>query len=264
MSDIQTKDGWWDYLVRRSIFWFGFFIRPPIHWFVGLSSKVGNPPVFDNKVFPWAATNLEANWEAIRDEALKVMEHRENVPALRTISPDHDRIAVDNKWQSFFLYGYGHKAETNAAHCPASTAAIEQVPGLISAFFSIHAPGIHIPRHYGVTKGMITCHLALKVPTEWQKCRIDVDGKDYHWKEGQCFIFDDTYWHEVWNDTDEDRVILLIQFERPLGQPGKAISDGFMALAKRSPFIRTSVSRFREWEQKFADAASEKANKNKK
>ena len=34
-----------------------------------------------------------------------------------------------------------------------------------SAFFSILAPGKHIPKHYGKHKGIIRYHLALKVPS---------------------------------------------------------------------------------------------------
>ena len=235
------------FLFRRGVFWFGFYIRPPIHWFIGLFSKVGNPPVFNNDVFPWTKT-LEANYEAIRAEAMNMLKERDKIPPLRDVSPDHDRIAVDDKWQSLFIWGYNYKFERNAGLCPVTTREAEKVPGLISAFYSVHAPGTHLPRHYGPTKGTITCHLGLKIPKE-KGCRISVDDKEYEWHEGECFVFDDTYYHEVWNDTDEDRVILLIQFERPLGQPGKGIADGFMWLIRRSPFIQTTLARVKYWEE---------------
>jgi beta-hydroxylase len=32
--------------------------------------------------------------------------------------------------------------------------------------FSMHEPGTHLPRHRGVTKGMVTCHLGLKIPAD--------------------------------------------------------------------------------------------------
>ncbi|MGE0385736.1 MAG: aspartyl/asparaginyl beta-hydroxylase domain-containing protein [Gammaproteobacteria bacterium] len=242
------------FLIRRAVFWFGFHTRPLFHRFVARYSLVGNPPVFDNARFPWSA-ELLANWEAIRDEAQAVLRHRAEIPALRAVSPDHDRIAIDDKWQSYFIWGYGYKAGENAARCPVTTRIVERIPGLISAFFSIHAPGTHIPRHYGVTKGMLTCHLALQVPRDFQRCRIEIDGREYPWTAGGCLIFDDTYWHEVRNDTPDDRVILLVQFERPLRQPGKAISDGFLWLARHSPFIQTSLRQLGYWQDRFATAA---------
>ncbi len=234
------------YVFRRSVFWFGFYIRPPIHWFVGLFSKVGNPPVFGRGVFDWVP-RLEDNWESIRDEALRVLERPEDVPALRVVSPDHGRIATDDKWKVFFLWGYRYRVENNAARCPVTSRLVESIPGLISAFFSIHTPGTHLPRHYGPTNGMITCHLGLQIPGDRSKCRIAIDGRDYHWEAGKFLIFDDTYYHEVWNDTEEDRVILLLHVERPLRQPGKAIADGFLWLATRSPFIQTTLKSLDEW-----------------
>ncbi|GAB4185257.1 MAG: hypothetical protein Tsb002_08850 [Wenzhouxiangellaceae bacterium] len=243
------------YLLRRSIFWFGFYIRPPIHWFVGLFSKVGNPPVFGEDVFLWRNA-LEDHWEEIRDEALRMLENRDRIPPLREVSPDHSRIAVDEKWKSLFIWGYNYKFEHNAQQCPVTAREAEKVPGLISAFYSIHEPGTHLPRHYGPTKGIVTCHLALQVPKQ-KGCRIAVDDHDYEWQEGKCFIFDDTYYHEVWNDTDEDRVILLIQLERPLRQPGKAVSDAFMWLIRRSPFVKTTLKQARAWEQRVTGGTSQ-------
>jgi len=29
------------------------------------------------------------------------------------------------------------------------------------------------------------------------------------WQEGSCLLFDDSYEHETWNTTDDERVILL-------------------------------------------------------
>ena len=236
------------YLFRRTVFWFGFYIRPPIHWFIGLFSKVGNPPVFSRDVFDWVV-QLEANWESIRDEALAVLEQPDDVPPLREVSPDHSRIAIDDKWKVFFLWGYRYEMKGNTARCPVTNQLVQSVPGLISAFFSVHTPGTHLPRHYGPTNGIITCHLGLKIPPDRQKCRININDADCNWEEGKFLIFDDTYYHEVWNDTDEDRVVLLMQVERPLRQPGKAIADGFLWLATRSPFIQTSLKSLNEWTQ---------------
>jgi len=237
------------YVFRRGIFWLGFYIRPPIHWFIGLFSKIGNPPVFDPQIFSWVQ-HLENNWEAIRDEALAVLEHPENIPPLRVVSPDHSRIAVDDNWKVFFLWGYRYEIQDNTARCPATNQFLQSVPNLISGFFSIHTPGTHLPRHYGPTNGMITCHLGLQIPKDSDNCRISIDDKDYYWQEGKFLIFDDTYYHEVWNDTEEDRVILLMHVERPLRQPGKAIADGFLWLATHSPFIQSTLKSLDDWTER--------------
>ena len=216
-------------------------------------SKVGNPPVFDPAVFAWTRM-LEDNWDSVWAEAEQVLHFREAIPPLGQLSPDHERLANDGKWQSFFLWGYGYRIPENCKRCPRTAELVEQIPGLKSALFSIHAPGVHIPRHKGVTKGMITCHLALKVPKEREKCRIFVHDQDYLWEEGKTFVFDDTFKHEVWNDSDEDRVILLVQFARPLRFPGSLYRAVILELIRLSPFVQEARRNMRHWTDRMKAA----------
>jgi beta-hydroxylase len=58
-------------------------------------------------------------------------------------------------------------------------------------------------------------HLGLKTPNS-EKCRIAVDGETYWWKDGEGVLFDETYLHRAENETDEDRLILFCDVERPL------------------------------------------------
>ena len=118
-------------------------------------------------------------------------------------------------------------------------------------FFSIHTPGAYIPCHQGVTFAMITCHLALIVPKEREKCRIQVEDEVHCWEAGKTLVFDDTYKHEVWNETPEDRVILLIQFTRPLRFPGSAIANFFLWLVRMSPFVQDARRALAQWEHKL-------------
>jgi beta-hydroxylase len=39
------------------------------------------------------------------------------------------------------------------------------------------------------------------------------------WEEGRLLVFDETHEHEVWNDTDQNRVVLLFYVVRPLPLP---------------------------------------------
>jgi len=36
------------------------------------------------------------------------------------------------------------------------------------------------------------------------------------WREGEAWVFDDTIDHEAWNDSDEKRVIVMIDIWNPL------------------------------------------------
>lgn len=217
----------------------GFFDR-----LIASSSLVPNDPVLDVRDFPWTQ-HLRENWRAIRDEAIAAALER-NSPSLASISPDHRAIAPVNMWRSFFLWGYGYRVEENLARCPITTATVARIPGLNSAFFSILAPGTHIPAHRGVTKGLITCHLGLIVPRDGD-VRMRVDDRIVRWAEGETLVFDDTYNHEVWNDTENTRVVLLIQVRRPLRNPGKWIADTFLDVVRRSAFVQEARDNVMAW-----------------
>ncbi len=221
-------------------------LRRRVDALIARSSLVPNAPVLNARDFAWTRL-LRDNWREIRAEALHVLENPAAVPLLDEVSPDHKRIAPPGKWRSFFLRGYGCDIEENMARCPHTTALVRQVPNLNSAFFSILAAGAHIPAHRGVTKGLITCHLGLIVPKG--DVRMRVDRKIVRWTEGATLMFDDTYEHEVWNDTDETRVVLLVQFGRPLRGPGKWLADLFLWGVRHTAFVREARDNIALWSQ---------------
>lgn len=230
---------------RPFIIRFGKHLRGVFDRLIASSSLVPNDPVLDVRAFGWTQL-LRDNWETIREEATVVALHGEASPSLATISPDHRSIAKVNMWRSFFLWGYSYRIDDNADRCPKTTALVEQIPGLNSAFFSILAPGTHIPAHRGVTKGLITCHLGLIVPRDGD-VRMRVDNRIVRWAEGETLVFDDTYDHEVWNDTSGTRVVLLVQFERPLRNPGKWFADFFLGFVRRSAFVQEARNNISSW-----------------
>lgn len=211
--------------------------RHILNRFIARYSLVGNPPVFDPAVFPWTG-ELETHWREIHDEVRSILADPRRVPSLGDISPDHQRLDQRRSWRAFFLWGYGHRVDQNCARAPRTAALVDRIPGLITAMFSVHEPGTHLPRHRGVTKGMITCHLGLIIPDDPERCRIAVEDQVYSWAPGRFFIFDDTYKHEVWNETDEDRVILLIHVRRPLRGAGKWVERLFFRALQLSPFVQ--------------------------
>jgi beta-hydroxylase len=89
---------------------------------------------------------------------------------------------------------------------------------------------------------MLTYHLALKAPKEREKCRMHIEGADklhvLTWEPGQSFLFDDMFNHEVWNETDEDRYILLIQVKRPCRWWGSLIQNTFLFGVRHSRFVK--------------------------
>lgn len=222
-------------------------LRPMVNSAVARSSDVPNDPVLDSDCFPFTA-DLRAHWQDIRDEAAAVARNIDDVPSLDEISPDHQGIAPAGMWRSFFLHGYGYPVIENLARCPRTAEVVARIPGLNSAFFSILKPGTHIPDHCGVTKGLITCHLGLSIP-KFGDCRMRVDDQIVRWREEEVLVFDDTYHHEVWNDSEETRVILLIQIKRPARFPGNMIGGMFLWGVKRTSFVQEARANIAKWDE---------------
>jgi beta-hydroxylase len=230
------------------LFRIGKKLRHRISALIARSSLVGDAPVLQPGQFPWVA-ELEREWPVIRAELDALLARQEGIPPLAEISPDHRRIAPPGKWKSFFLYGYGYAQPENIRRCPRTAAAVAKIPGLNSAFFSILEPGAHIPRHRGVTKAILTAHLGLIVPSRREACRMQVDDQMLLWEEKRILVFDDTFHHEVWNESGEKRVVLLIQFRRPTGWLGARLGDLFLAAVRRSRFVQDARSSLGNWEQ---------------
>jgi aspartyl/asparaginyl beta-hydroxylase (cupin superfamily) len=208
-------------------------------------SLVPTDPILDPALFAWTGP-LRDQWEMIRDEAFAVMRAPAGVPTLAEVSPDHGRIALGG-WRSFFLRAYDYAVPANMARCPGTAAALATIPTLNSAFFSILSPRAHIPEHRGPSKGIITCHLTLQAPSA-DGCRLRIAGREVGWAEGEFLILDDSYRHEVWNDTDETKVVLLIQVRRPSLWPGRLLIALFLWGVRRSRFVQEARRNLASWD----------------
>jgi ornithine lipid ester-linked acyl 2-hydroxylase len=240
-------------LSQRTVQWtiaIGERILVPIERFVGRRSLVGDATFFPLERFPWIA-HLEANWEIILQELGEVLEDREALPNFQDISTDQIEITDDDRWKTFFLYGYGFEAELGVQMCPRTAALMREIPGMRTAMFSILSPRKHILDHRGPYKGVLRYHLGLIVPKAAADCRIRV-GEDFrHWEAGRSMVFDDTFNHEVWNDTDETRVVLFVDVLRPLPSPEAQINDLIVKAIGHSPFIRDAKRNQEAWERRY-------------
>ena len=86
-----------------------------------------------------------------------------------------------------------------------------------------------------------------------------VGDRRVHWDAGKWLIFDDTYEHEVRNDSDETRIILLCQVNRPLAAPGSWLAKGLMSYVKRSQFVQEAKDNLEDWEVLMTKAEQEQA-----
>ena len=90
---------------RAAIIWLGLRFSPVIDRALSRWSELDDQPVIDPELFDWVP-ELEKNWTTVRDEVDQVLGDKSALPPLRLISPDHCRIATDDRWKFFVLWGY--------------------------------------------------------------------------------------------------------------------------------------------------------------
>ncbi|HTN25244.1 MAG TPA: aspartyl/asparaginyl beta-hydroxylase domain-containing protein [Solirubrobacteraceae bacterium] len=229
----------------------GVFVVAPVERWIGRRSPVGDTPFYDPAQFPWVA-ELERHWTEIRDELEDVLADRAAIPAFQDISVDQVDLSDDDRWQTYFLFGYGFEVAEHTAACPRTTELVRTVPGMKTAMFSILAPGKHIPNHRGPYKGVLRHHLGLVVPEPAEACRIRVGDEIRHWTAGGSLLLDDTYDHEVWNDTDGERVVLFLDVVRPLTGVARHLNSVLLWLIAHSPLVRDARRRQERWTAQVA------------
>jgi aspartyl/asparaginyl beta-hydroxylase (cupin superfamily) len=213
-------------------------------------SKVGNPAIYNNAIFPWTA-QIERGWREIRVELDKVLVRKDELPGFHEISTDVLTTSQDNGWKTYLLTGYGVSSKANIAACPQTWRVCQNIPGLITAMFSILEPGKHLPAHRGPYNGVLRLHLGLIVPDPREHLGIRVGSEVYRWREGEVVIFDDAYEHEAWNRTPHTRVVLFVDFVKPLHQPARFLNWLLLKLAIFTPFIREGTENQKKWEKRF-------------
>lgn len=216
---------------------FGKKLRPTLNRWIGSASLIPTTPMLDPSLLAWTGRLTDA-WRAIQAECDALLSEREAIPPLGRIASYHRRIAPDDKWRSFFFEAHGYEVVANRARCPATAAMLDTIPNLVTAFYSVMDPGTHVPRHKGFSKGLINIHLGLRVPGGVEACRIRVADEDHSWADGEILMFDESFHHEVWNDSDRPRAVLFIQVMRPMHWRGRMLAHATISFVNRTKYVQ--------------------------
>jgi aspartyl/asparaginyl beta-hydroxylase (cupin superfamily) len=170
---------------------------------------------------------LDRAFPAIRAEVSALLAEKATIPRYHDLDRMQTYISgtvdADKDWKVYYLYAMGEKPAANRARCPQTAAALDRVPGLFQAFFSILDGGKSVPAHAGPYRGYIRYHLGLVVPAAAPPS-IRVKDQVYTWKEGESILFDDSWEHEVINKSADDRVVLIVDIRRPMPLPFAALN----------------------------------------
>jgi aspartyl/asparaginyl beta-hydroxylase (cupin superfamily) len=195
-----------------------YYQKPSAYYF----PRLPQIQFYDRSEFAWAGAiegavgEMRAELEAaLRDQAAfkPYLESRRDRPTF-----DFHGLLDNPDWSTLYLWENGGPVEKNVARFPKTFAALDAAPlahitiRAPSILFSLLRSGARIAPHHGMINTRLICHLPLIVPSG---CGFRVGNEIREWEEGKLLIFDDTIEHEAWNDSGQDRIILIFDIWRP-------------------------------------------------
>jgi len=178
-----------------------------------LFSAVPRKALLTERDFP-ELSPLSANWQMMREEALKLNDEGYIRSALHNNDIGFNSF-FKRGWKRFYLKWYDQPLASAQALCPRTVALLNGLPNVKGAMFALLGPNSYLTPHRDLFAGSLRYHLGL-VTANSDACFISVDGERYAWRDGEAVLFDETYIHFVENNTDVTRIILLCDIERPL------------------------------------------------
>ncbi len=176
---------------------------------------------FDPAEFEWAAA-VEAASGAILAELQALLAGPRDLFRPYLHGSGEARLSMGDMvnnadWSALFLCENGAENAAAIAACPATWAALSAVPQPRTSngpttMFSLLRGGARIAPHTGMFNTRLICHLPLVVPPD---CHFRVGNEVRQWEAGKLLVFDDTIEHEAWNDSGDERVVLIFDIWRP-------------------------------------------------
>ncbi|WP_213781814.1 aspartyl/asparaginyl beta-hydroxylase domain-containing protein [Caballeronia sp. dw_276] len=212
-------------------------------------SGSGQQRFFDSADFSWTRA-IEARWPGLREEVGRLLVAVDRLPGFEDIQHEQRQLSTDKRWKIFPLHVYGHHFARNSERCPQLAASLREIPHLRAAMLSILQAGKVLHPHEGPYNGVLRYHLGLVVP-EPEQCGITVGGETRRWEEGASLIFDDSHTHQAWNNGTRDRVVLFVDFDRPLPSALARRNEIEIARISRSSFIMDAIDEWHRWEAAY-------------
>tara|TARA_R100001530_G_scaffold110444_1_gene77759 strand:- start:170 stop:724 length:555 start_codon:yes stop_codon:yes gene_type:complete len=164
---------------------------------------------------------VQDSWKEIRDEVITYLDSFYKVEDERNttgrwfnlpISPASDDMALDRRQGG----NLDKKVDKWKDEFPRTRELCSNLTGVNEFVFSLLGPDGHIGSHsHG--RNCVSAVLGLDVP---DYCTLRVKDKTEHYENGKFVIFNFREKHEAWNQSDRDRLVLLISLPNRHEQSG--------------------------------------------
>lgn len=185
-------------------------IEPLWYSFRGKPYQGTRPAFYNPSDFSWVA-QFEAAYPAFSAELDAYLQHQQQ------FEPYFNQALVEREksWKIKVFLLWRVPFVQHLKELPTLAAALDQIPGLLSASISVLEAGAVIRPHHGDTNGIIRCHLGIDIPGELPVCGLKVQEQARSWEEGKVVLFCDAQRHEAFNRTSHRRVVLIFDVIHP-------------------------------------------------
>jgi hypothetical protein len=196
-----------------------------------------------------------ANFEALKDEVENILEKTGDGDSLTmtsdTFSGQNTYIGSDIRrengkmkaWRLINIKAGDEYSVVANKYFPSLVRLLRSVPQIGTCAVSVLQDGVHIPIHVGYYKGIMRYMIPIIVPKDRENVFLCVNEMKYFWTEGVGVLWDDTYPHKVYNNTDEIRVVIYMDVIRPLSWGLNALNRFILLLACNSKIVKDEIKR---------------------
>lgn len=170
--------------------------------------KGTEPPFEDPSHFAWSK-EFSLSSDAIKKELEEYLHKHKLASYFNT-----HMVASQGTWKTIALKTWSVELFKNQKEFPLTTSLLKKYPEILSCSFNLLEPNGKILPHCGDTNAIYRCHMGLEIPAGLPDCGFKVKGEPRSWEYGKWLVFIDAYEHEAWNNTSNERYILLLDVLR--------------------------------------------------
>ena len=178
------------------------------YWYPNMRvCDIDSKPWYNVEDFP-GGRDLQKSTPKILSE---LSEFSNEIPSLST--SNFNDLVEQGAWTTVFLKSGSGWEDRVMRHIPKTLQALKNFPHLGElCFLSNLAPETRIVPHCGPWNLRVNFHLGIKIPID---CGLRVADACATWVTGDWLVFDDSFEHEVWNDSATERLVLVMNAWHP-------------------------------------------------
>ena len=195
------------------------------------------------------------NFEVLKEEVKNILEKTGDGDSLtmtsKTFSGQNTYIGSDIRrengktkaWRVINIKAGDEYSAVAYKYFPSLVRLLQLVPQIGTCAISVLQDGVHIPIHVGYYKGIMRYMIPVVVPKDRENVFLCVNELKYCWTEGVGVLWDDTYPHKVYNNTNEIRVVIYMDVVRPLSWGLNTLNRFILLLACNSKIVKDEIKR---------------------